>query len=92
MARQLDPKAGQTPAGPTHRDGEKLRHQEKGAGRGPLRDKPGRSREAAGEAVLLHHPLQPRGRSHPYPTSGRSAGLTRTRTHALAAPLGPRLP
>lgn len=66
------------------------RHREKGAGRGPLRDERGRSQEVNGEAILLQGPLLPRGRPHPYPTFGRSAGLSSTRTHALAAPPRPR--
>lgn len=56
------------------------RYREKGAGRGPLRDERGRSQEVNREAILLQGPLLPRGRPHPYPTFGRSAGLAHTHT------------
>lgn len=92
MARWLDRGLDRPQRDSPTQNGEKLRYREKGAGRGPLRDEPERFQEVDGEAVLLQGPLMHRGRPHLYPTFGRSAGLSRTLTHALAAaPPGPRL-
>lgn len=92
MARRLDRGLDDPNGTHSHRRREtQIPRERGGAGGGALRDEPGRSQEVDGEVVLLQGPLLPRGRPHPYPTFGRSAGLSRTRTHALAAPPGPRL-